>query len=265
MKLLFNVILAWTSVGLIAAASIIYILRLLLPHLDGGSRNWVRNLNRKLRRHHKHIGMAAVATGLAHGLLSSFSVLSLNLGTLLLVVLILLGVNFALRKKGDKGKWLVNHGILTALALILVVAHLVEVGGAMGADPILQAFGYTKEVQAAEETTTSLLVEPTSGDTVVMAVPANEKYIDGTYEGEATGFRPGLKVEVVIANGLIESVVVTDHNEVKQKYWGRPVQLIPQEIVDAQSTDVDIVSGATFTSRGIMKAVEDALSQAVAN
>ena len=36
---------------------------------------------------------------------------------------------------------------------------------------------------------------------------------------------------------------------------------IPQAIIDAQSTQVDVAAGATFSSKGIMAAVEDALSK----
>ena len=87
-------------------------------------------------------------------------------------------------------------------------------------------------------------------------------YKDGVYTGTGTGYRPGLVVEVVIENGMITTVTVTEHNEKNEMFWGVPVELIPQLIVESQSTDVDTVSGATMTSRGIIEAVNDALEQA---
>ena len=50
-----------------------------------------------------------------------------------------------------------------------------------------------------------------------------------------------------------------DHNEIGRRYYQRPIDLIPGEIVEKQNTDVDSVSGATSTSKAIMAAVEEAL------
>ena len=88
------------------------------------------------------------------------------------------------------------------------------------------------------------------------------RLIDGVYNGEADGFRPGLKVEIEIAKGNLIRVDVIDHNEVNPRFWERPVTIIPDEIIKRQSTKVDAVSGASATSYGIMAAVEDALSKA---
>jgi Uncharacterized protein conserved in bacteria len=84
---------------------------------------------------------------------------------------------------------------------------------------------------------------------------------DGVYAGSATGYMPGLSVEVTVKGGAIASVRITDNNETPR--WLRMVQsLIPQRIVSGQSTAVDAVSGATSSSLGIMSAVEDALKKA---
>ncbi len=91
---------------------------------------------------------------------------------------------------------------------------------------------------------------------------AGAVYADGVYHGEGRGFRPRLRVEVEILGGKIESVKVVSHNEVGPQYWRRAVRAIPKAVIKAQSTDVDVVGGATYTSRGIMDAVEDALTKA---
>lgn len=88
------------------------------------------------------------------------------------------------------------------------------------------------------------------------------RYADGVYAGTGLGFRPGLKVEVEIKDGKAVRVDVVDHKEVGPRYWMRAMFLIPKAIVKEQSTRVDAVGGATYTSRGIMEAVEDALSRA---
>ena len=87
-------------------------------------------------------------------------------------------------------------------------------------------------------------------------------YVDGVYTGEATGFRPGLDVEIEIKNGELIRVSVIDHNEIGRQFWQRPIDLIPKVILDEQQTEVDAVGGATSTSHGIMAAVEHALEKA---
>jgi len=86
---------------------------------------------------------------------------------------------------------------------------------------------------------------------------------DGVYQGTATGFRPGLTVEVSVEEGALASVEVVSHNEIGPQYYTQPIRLIPNLIVKKQSTDVDSVSGATATSSAIKSAVEDALKGAV--
>lgn len=89
-----------------------------------------------------------------------------------------------------------------------------------------------------------------------------QDYIDGIYTGTADGFRPGIIVEVTISGGAVTSVVVVEHNELGRQYWYRPVEELPLSIIELQSTAVDTISGATATSKGILAAVEDALTQA---
>lgn len=85
---------------------------------------------------------------------------------------------------------------------------------------------------------------------------------DGTYQGESTGFREGLTVDVTVEKGEITLIEIVDHREIGPQFYKRPMDLIPDSIVNEQKTKVDSVSGATATSMGIMAAVEDALKQA---
>ncbi len=86
-----------------------------------------------------------------------------------------------------------------------------------------------------------------------------EEYKDGTYTGVGEGKNPNLKVSVTVRNGKVSSIEILSANEPNGE---EALKVIPKEIIDAQSTDVDAVSGATMTSNGIMTAVDDALSQA---
>ncbi len=89
------------------------------------------------------------------------------------------------------------------------------------------------------------------------------QYKDGTYTGVGRGFRPDLKVSVTVKNGKISNIQIVSHNESKG-YYEEPFNVIPREIINTQSTQVDAVSGATRSSNGIMQAVADALSGAKA-
>lgn len=87
------------------------------------------------------------------------------------------------------------------------------------------------------------------------------EYSDGIYEGTASGYSSGLNVQVTISNGQISNVKVISHNETPG-FCERAIETVPSEIVSAQSTNVDTVSGATYTSVGIINAVNSALTSA---
>ena len=86
-------------------------------------------------------------------------------------------------------------------------------------------------------------------------------YKDGTYAGSAKGMNGDVTVEVKLASEKIESVIVTDHKETPG-ISDPAIETVPNAIVEKNSTEVDIVAGATFTSEAIINAVEQALEKA---
>lgn len=92
---------------------------------------------------------------------------------------------------------------------------------------------------------------------------SNQTWKDGTYYGSGTGFNGEVQVEVVIADGKISNISVVSHND-DSSFMSQAQGLIPN-IISSQSTNVDAVSGATYSSRGIIDAVRAALKQAVVN
>jgi len=86
-------------------------------------------------------------------------------------------------------------------------------------------------------------------------------YNDGTYEGLAVAYRPGLKVSVTIKNNIITNIEIIAHRETRG-YYEESFDKIPKLIIDKQSTNVDTITGATKTCDGIKKAVENALKKA---
>lgn len=83
---------------------------------------------------------------------------------------------------------------------------------------------------------------------------------DGTFEGSAQGYGGTVTCRVTIENGYIESVEVTDHAGETPAYFAQ-AEGLTQTVCDAQGTNVDTVSGATFSSAGILNAVNAALEQ----
>ena len=87
-------------------------------------------------------------------------------------------------------------------------------------------------------------------------------YKDGTYTGEADGFGGTIQVEVKIEKNKIAEINVVSAEKEDGAYLSMAKDIIPK-IIDAQSADVDTVSGATFSSTGIKNASEQALEKAV--
>ena len=86
-------------------------------------------------------------------------------------------------------------------------------------------------------------------------------YKDGTYTGSAQGFGGTITVEVTLAGDEITDIQVTSAPGEDSAYLSQGEGVI-SSIISAQSTDVDTVSGATFSSTGIINAVVDALGKA---
>lgn len=82
-----------------------------------------------------------------------------------------------------------------------------------------------------------------------------------TLTGSAEGRNGTVTVEVDYDNGTIKSVTVTEQQETEGVADGA-LEEVPAAIVEANSTDVDGVSGATLTSNAIKEAVDNALATA---
>ena len=82
---------------------------------------------------------------------------------------------------------------------------------------------------------------------------------DGTYTGSARGYDGSVQVAVTVAKSRISRVEVTRQEESRPK---SALKEIPARIISRQKADVDGVSGATYTSRAVIAATEEALKQA---
>ena len=96
------------------------------------------------------------------------------------------------------------------------------------------------------------------------SVPADGGYTAGTYTAQADGNNGPVTVEVVVDDASIVSVTVTDHAETPG-ISDPAIERIPASIVEGQTLAVDAVAGATNTSKAILAAAEDCLTQAGAD
>ena len=96
---------------------------------------------------------------------------------------------------------------------------------------------------------------------VVGMVPAvaETALTDGTYTGTGKGMHSNIAVTVTVEGGAITSVTVDSQDETPG-VSDPAIEQIPAAIVEAGSTDVDAVAGATLTSNGIIEAVNNALN-----
>ena len=86
-------------------------------------------------------------------------------------------------------------------------------------------------------------------------------YTPGTYTGVGAGKNGDITVEVTFSAEKIESIRIVSHTETPS-LSDAAIEQIPAKIVESQSLGVDAVSGATYTSDGIVEAVADAVKQA---
>ena len=93
-------------------------------------------------------------------------------------------------------------------------------------------------------------------------MPANG-LVDGVYTAAAYGYKSDIEVQVTILQGEIVAIDILSQNE-DADYFNRAVGVV-SSVLAAQSTSVDAVSGATFSSKGILQAINRRLAQAAAN
>lgn len=112
-----------------------------------------------------------------------------------------------------------------------------------------------KNTNTSNKTTTPVEITKPSGEVT---------YKDGMYTAEAEGFDGPIKVTVTIKDGKITAI--TNTNTDTKEYFNKAWNSIQPKILEKQAVyGVDTVSGATFSSNGILQAVQKALEQASVN
>ena len=192
-----------------------------------------------LRTLHAALGFLLLATASLH-LLTSWKLLRQRplltaiTGAAMTVCILIAVISFLLCKRW--GKWRVLHRIAAGLLLGLVALHFLS--GVVGLSR------YTAGVNAIE-----------------IADMSAEGIADGAYVGECDVGYIYAKVRVVVSGGAIADVAILEHRNER----GGAAEAVTDAMVQEQDVHVDAVSGATNSSRVIMKAAENALKNAGGN
>lgn len=78
---------------------------------------------------------------------------------------------------------------------------------------------------------------------------------DGTYRGEYSVFPVIVKVDVTVSSGVITEIVLIEH----QNGQGAPAETLIDQVVSSQTLDLEVIGGATYSSKVILLAIENAL------
>ena len=272
--MLISQILAWICVILCVLEALKYVARV----------SKIKPMNRFFRRIHIPFGLVLLVVGLLHGVLAgnpakggfSFApvLFTLNAGTVCYLLGVLLLLTYIFRKK-LKRNWMRFHRILTVAMLLFMVIHIIDVGATLparwmqkhepsapvvtqpSADPIP-----TDSLPTGTETNPVQVTFPTETQPPkVIVYFSGAELADGYYRGSSDGYRGQIGLTVRVQGGKVTEISVYSQYETK-KYYNRAVSVI-DTILAQQSLEVDTVSGATYSSRGIINAVYNALEGAV--
>mgnify|MGYP003255790828 FL=1 len=150
--------------------------------------------------------------------------------------------------------------------------------GLLAAFVAVSLHGYTAPVFSPEQidstvsstsqtTATDVKISTKTANVTTKTVPSvtplsetSDGYQDGTYTGTGTGFSGPITVQVVIQDGKITEITIL--NTTDDSPYIENASALLKTIIATQSTNVDTVSGATYSSVGLISAVRDALKKA---
>ena len=174
----------------------------------------------------------------------------------------------------DKAQASVIPAILSAQSVDVSTVS----GATFSSNGIINAVANALNVTAQENTSSTNQQQNGSNDAVSSASQndgaasdqngdlqtALSSLADGTYQGSGEGYRGTTNVSVTVANGQISDITILSYDD-DAEFFNRAENQIVSSILNAQSLDVSTVSGATFSSNGILEAVADALGVTYSN
>jgi uncharacterized protein with FMN-binding domain len=144
--------------------------------------------------------------------------------------------------------------VLKAISCVIIVAALFYYNQmvALG-DELLEANATIDKM--------SVTLEQAASDGNSPAEPPRGKYKDGIYRGTAKGYGGPVTTELTIEQGFIVGIEITSSDGEDAAYYNMCLGIL-DEIGEKQSADIDTVSGATLTAKGIIGGAAEALAQA---
>lgn len=150
-------------------------------------------------------------------------------------------------------------GVLAGLTAVSLHGYTEPVFTVRRIDTDAVSDAQTTEVDT-EKTKTSTTVTTKAAPSVIPLSEISDGYQDGTYTGTGMGFSGSITVQVVIADGKIKDITILSTTD-DSPYIENASTLL-KTIIATQSTNVDTISGATYSSVGLISAVRDALQKA---
>ena len=173
---------------------------------------------------------------------------TINWGTACFLVLIMILCSYLFRRALKK-HWMAVHRLLTIGLLVFMLIHIIDVG-------IQLPF----KLLGAGNSETNHNVKLDS-DSEILSGFSGATLKDGVYEGSAQGYKSQIKVSVTVKKGKLQDIEILEENDTPNFF--ERAEKITDDIIEEQSLNVDAVSGATYSSAGIINAVNDALKSAV--
>lgn len=282
-----SMLLAWGAVLCVLLAAGRYLARV--------SKNG--QANRIFHRLHLPLGLLGLLLGLLHGLLAGnfpggkvlwgTMLLTVNWGSACFLLMVLLAASYLLRRQ-LKQAFMPVHRVLTVLLLAALLLHVIDVGvhvlDRAPVSSVTESLAVTSVVtvqpeRSAEDSVLEAevshaetsIIEPEEKSSVETPIPIAETMpqvtfsgavlADGVYQGSAQGYKSTITVEVTVEQGRVTDITVLEQNDTPNFY--AYAETIPDTVVAEQSLQVDAVTGATYSSAGLLNAIEDALSGAV--
>ena len=125
----------------------------------------------------------------------------------------------------------------------------------------LAGFVYTRGADAGLASVATSVAPTTqaAATSTSTALSTTAAYRDGTYTGTGTSRRGNVSVSLTIQSGRIANVTISS---VTTQYPVSRITALPAQVVARQSSQVDNVSGATYSAQAFSLAVQAALSKA---
>ena len=195
----------------------------------------LKNVDRVMLKIHRVLGVLLLISAVLHMVLVLPLIRQRPIGMyiaggVMIICALAAGGSFCFRIKLKK-KWILIHRGAALLFLLLLIFHVIVGVNSFSA--------YQKAISG-----------------IVVHDVETAGVADGKYIGECDAGYIYAKVEVIIKDGSIEDINLLEHRNEK----GKNAESIPETIVKADTVKVDAVSGATNSSKVIMKAVENALT-----